>query len=138
VRARWVGPLFIAFLVAGAACVPTKPPAGGRGADLSVTKTDSADPAIRDNPLEYTLTVENHGPRQARDVELVDTLPGSVSFEAAPASCSHTGGFQGGSGMTVRTRFPTRRPCSINCRMRCRSCPPARGAPTPARQWAAQ
>lgn len=48
-------------------------------ADLSVTKTDSADPATVGSPLSYTLTVTNDGPNAATGVTVVDTVPASLS-----------------------------------------------------------
>ena len=49
-------------------------------ADLSVTKTDSDDPAGTNSTLTYTLGVTNNGPSQATGVTLVDTLPDDVTF----------------------------------------------------------
>ena len=59
-------------------------------ADLSLTKTDSADPADIDQPLTYTLAVTNNGPAGATGVTLIDTLPPETFFlSAAPpgANC---------------------------------------------------
>ena len=62
-------------------------------ADLSITKTDSADPVAMGGNLTYTVTVTNNGPSTATDVTLTDTLPGGVTFASAIPSqgtCSGT------------------------------------------------
>jgi uncharacterized repeat protein (TIGR01451 family) len=56
------------------ACVPFPE------ADLSVTKTDSPDPAIAGDQLYYTLTVTNGGPDDVPDAVITDTLPSQVTF----------------------------------------------------------
>ncbi|MEO8084875.1 MAG: hypothetical protein ABI780_13710, partial [Ardenticatenales bacterium] len=53
------------------------------GADLSLTKTDSPDPVIAGQPLEYTLTVHNAGPSGAKDVLVTDQLPAGVTYLGA-------------------------------------------------------
>jgi uncharacterized repeat protein (TIGR01451 family) len=64
------------------------PESGAEGcpADLSVTKTDSPDPAHVGQSLTYTITVTNDGPGIARDVTAVDQLPKSTGFGSASAS----------------------------------------------------
>ena len=57
------------------------------GADLSITKTESSDPAIAGSTLTYTLTVANTGPADARDVKVVDHLPAGVTVTSASAPC---------------------------------------------------
>ena len=57
-----------------------------QSADLSVTKTDSADPAITGAELTYTIGVTNSGPNSATGVTLDDELPNQVDFLAASAS----------------------------------------------------
>ncbi|MEO8083674.1 MAG: hypothetical protein ABI780_07630, partial [Ardenticatenales bacterium] len=52
-------------------------------ADLSITKTDSPDPVVAGEPLEYTLTVHNAGPSGAKDVLVSDQLPAGVTFTGA-------------------------------------------------------
>jgi len=52
-------------------------------ADLSVQKTDLPDPALLESELYYLITVTNHGPSQADEVVLVDSLPQGVSFVRA-------------------------------------------------------
>ena len=71
-------------------------------ADLSVTKTDSADPVIAGTSFSYTLTVTNAGPSAAATVALSDTLPAGTVF----ASLVSPGGWSCttpavGSGGTV-------------------------------------
>jgi uncharacterized repeat protein (TIGR01451 family) len=69
---------------------PPPPPAT---ADLSITKTDSPDPAIVGNNLTYSIAVHNFGPDPATSVMVTDTLPGNVSFVSATpsqGSCSGT------------------------------------------------
>jgi uncharacterized repeat protein (TIGR01451 family) len=52
-------------------------------ADLSITKTDSADPGNVTQNLVYTLTVTNNGPSDATGVVVTDTLPAGVTFVSA-------------------------------------------------------
>ncbi len=52
-------------------------------ADLGVTKVDDPDPVLAGEVLEYRVTVVNHGPSNARDVVVVDTLSPWVAVEAA-------------------------------------------------------
>ena len=79
---------------------------GEPSADLSVIKTDSADPVAAGSDLTYTIVVSNAGPSDATSVSVVDTLPfgftvGSVdriecdttvscSFASIPAGQSET------------------------------------------------
>jgi uncharacterized repeat protein (TIGR01451 family) len=55
-------------------------------ADLSLTKTDSADPAPVLAQLAYTLTVANNGPSDATGTTVSDTLPPSVTYDSATPS----------------------------------------------------
>jgi uncharacterized repeat protein (TIGR01451 family) len=64
-------------------------------ADLSVTKSDSPDPALVGNDLTYTLTATNGGPAGASGVLVTDGLPNDVTFESASASqgsCAESSG----------------------------------------------
>ena len=55
-------------------------------ADLSVTKTDSPDPALVGGTLTYTLTAHNSGPSGATGVTLTDNLPVGVNYVSADPS----------------------------------------------------
>jgi uncharacterized repeat protein (TIGR01451 family) len=64
-------------------------------ADLVLTKSVSAGPAVGGYHLSYTLTVANDGPDAAIGVILTDTLPGSTAFVSATpdeGSCSESDG----------------------------------------------
>ena len=64
-------------------------------ADLSLTKSDSPDPALVGEVLTYTLDVQNAGPSSATAVQLTDNLPAGVTFASATptqGSCSEDGG----------------------------------------------
>lgn len=64
-------------------------------ADLSLTKSDSPDPATVGGSLTYNLAVVNAGPSGAADVSVTDSLPASVTFvSASPSqgSCSQSAG----------------------------------------------
>ena len=52
-------------------------------ADLSITKTDSADPVIAGQDLTYTLVVTNDGPSDATNVVVTDAVPAGTSFVSA-------------------------------------------------------
>jgi uncharacterized repeat protein (TIGR01451 family) len=56
------------------------------GADLSITKTDSPDPAHVGQNLTYTITVTNGGPVTATGVTVNDTLPKNAGFGSAASS----------------------------------------------------
>jgi uncharacterized repeat protein (TIGR01451 family) len=63
-------------------------------ADLSVTKSDSPDPAKVGKTLKYTIKVKNNGPQTASGVVLTDTLPTSVMYvstSSTQGSCSISG-----------------------------------------------
>jgi len=51
-------------------------------ADLSVTKTDSPDPAKSGAFLTYTIVVRNNGPLTATGVSVVDNLPKGAGFSS--------------------------------------------------------
>ena len=51
-------------------------------ADLTISKSDSADPVNAGDPLTYTVTVNNNGPSTAAGVVVTETLPAEVAFVA--------------------------------------------------------
>lgn len=60
-------------------------------ADVTVTKTASANPAAAGQALTYLVTAINNGPSQAQGVSIVDDLPLGVLFvSASPSSGSCT------------------------------------------------
>jgi uncharacterized repeat protein (TIGR01451 family) len=61
-------------------------------ADLSVTKTDSPDPAKAGGTLTYTIVVTNNGPATATGVSMTDQLPKQAGFGAVTTTrgtCMH-------------------------------------------------
>lgn len=63
--------------------------------DLTITKSDSPDPVVAGNQLNYTLNVTNNGPSEATGVSVTDTLPAGVTFNSvnpSQGSASETGG----------------------------------------------
>ncbi len=66
-----------------------------RSADVSITKSDSADPIDVTDPLTYTLEVSNAGPSTATDTVVTDPLPAGMTFVSATpttGSCAESGG----------------------------------------------
>ncbi len=57
-------------------------------ADLSVTMTDSPDPAIVGTDITYSITVTNDGPSGTPGVTVTDNLPAGVTFLSASSSPS--------------------------------------------------
>lgn len=55
-------------------------------ADLTITKSDSADPVMIEDPFRYTLRVTNSGPNTATSVQAKDTLPVGVTYVGASGS----------------------------------------------------
>jgi uncharacterized repeat protein (TIGR01451 family) len=55
-------------------------------ADLSITKSDSPDPANVSSPLAYTIQITNLGPSTANNLTVTDNLPAGVGFVAAAGS----------------------------------------------------
>ncbi|MEO6033813.1 MAG: Calx-beta domain-containing protein, partial [Verrucomicrobiota bacterium] len=56
-------------------------------ADLSVTMTDSPDPAATNNNLTYTVTVRNNGPSTASGIVVTDVLPAGTTFVSDTCGC---------------------------------------------------
>ena len=64
-------------------------------ADLSIVKTDGVPSVVAGVPDVYTITVDNNGPCEAKNVAVTDLLPSGLTF----LSCtSNGGGVCGGSG----------------------------------------
>ena len=64
-------------------------------ADLSITKTDSADPVVVDTAFTYGLTVTNAGPDPASNIQVRDSLPTGVNFVGTSGigwSCNNLSG----------------------------------------------
>jgi uncharacterized repeat protein (TIGR01451 family) len=58
-------------------------------ADVAITKTASPEPVTAGNQVTYTLSVRNNGPNPAAGVQVVDTLPGGVTYvSSVPSSGS--------------------------------------------------
>ncbi len=55
--------------------------------DLSISKSDTPDPAIAGEALTYEITVLNTGPGDAEDVVVVDTLPAGLTYMSDSAAC---------------------------------------------------
>ena len=49
-------------------------------ADLSLTKTAAAGPALAGTDITYTITVTNAGPGDSQDVTMTDDVPGNTTF----------------------------------------------------------
>ena len=65
-------------------------------ADLSVTKSDNADPVIVGEEFRYTVVVTNNGPDTAENVTLSDSMPAGTTFLLPSISrgyCSSTPSF---------------------------------------------
>ena len=65
-----------------------------RSANLSIAKTDSADPVVPGQAFTYTLTVANSGPSDAATLTVSDTVPAqfTVTSVTSPAgSCGFAG-----------------------------------------------
>jgi uncharacterized repeat protein (TIGR01451 family) len=64
-------------------------------ADLSLTSSDSSDPAITEELVTYTLSAHNGGSSEARGVTVTDSLPAGVEYVSATpsqGSCSQAAG----------------------------------------------
>ncbi|MFL5737671.1 MAG: hypothetical protein ACJ76P_10065 [Actinomycetota bacterium] len=61
-------------------------------ADLSVTKSDGADPVVAGNNLTYTISVTNNGPSDTTGVVVTDAVPAGTSFVSADSGGSQAAG----------------------------------------------
>jgi uncharacterized repeat protein (TIGR01451 family) len=59
-------------------------------ADLVISKSDSPDPVIAGNQLQYTISVLNNGPANATNVAVTDILPAGVTFLSSSIPCPNT------------------------------------------------
>src|SRR5207248_11713591 len=91
--------IFFASQTSGASAFAGAPDLNGcyGPADLSITKTDSPDPALQGQTLAYHLTVTNNGtsagPATTSGVTVTDPLPAGATLVSATAtvgSCSGT------------------------------------------------
>ncbi|MDP9329030.1 MAG: DUF11 domain-containing protein [Actinomycetota bacterium] len=67
----------------------------GTSADLSITKSDSPDPAVAGATVTYTIVATNNGPDDATGVTVTDVLPAGLDFVSAAsagADCQESGG----------------------------------------------
>ena len=74
--------LLALFLVLSAERAPAAPPTTGT-ADLTLTKTDSVDPATAGKAFEYTITVTNNGPDAAANTVVTDKLANGLTLVSA-------------------------------------------------------
>lgn len=61
-------------------------------ADLEVGLSSAPDPVTIGDDLTYTITVTNHGPANAVNVRLTDTLPAGAVYISNDSGCSHAAG----------------------------------------------
>ncbi|MBN1261902.1 MAG: DUF11 domain-containing protein, partial [Anaerolineae bacterium] len=64
-------------------------------ANLELVKTPAPSPTVvAGMPATYTLTILNHGPSDATDLILTDTLPAGITYEDwyGPGACTHASG----------------------------------------------
>ena len=92
--------------------------------DLQITKTDDPDPVTLLEETTYTITVQNNGPSDSENVEMVDTLPNDgFSFvavsDSAGFSCSGVNpGDIGGTLTCTRPRLNAGTSAAIKVRMK--------------------
>ena len=72
-------------------------------ADLELTKSSTPDPFAPGEPIVYTITVHNHGPSDATNVTMIDTLPAGVTVVAITTNA----GSCTADGQIVECNFPT-------------------------------
>ena len=99
----------------------TAPPAVS--VDLTITKTDSADPVAVNDDFYYTIVVANNGSDDATNIIVTDTLPSGVTFRNTTGSdlvwscsesdgnitCTHSGTIASGASnsITVNVTAPS-------------------------------
>ncbi len=73
--------------------LPPPPPPSIPVADLQVEKSATPLVSLVDAPITFLLQITNHGPDEARGIEVVDTLPAEVTLiSASPAGiCEQSG-----------------------------------------------
>ncbi len=105
--------LLVLYGLSGCSSEPTAPERDE--ADLSITKSDAADPVTIGDEIVYTITVFNGGPDGATQVELTDGVPSGTSFVSANPSqgtCANANGtvtctlgsLASGSSVTITLR----------------------------------
>jgi len=85
--------LLVLYGLSGCSSEPTAPERDE--ADLSITKSDAADPVTIGDEIVYTITVFNGGPDEATQVQATDAVPSGTSFVAANATqgtCANASG----------------------------------------------
>jgi uncharacterized repeat protein (TIGR01451 family) len=95
-KSRSAFALFLLLAIFGLTVCSSEPTAPERdSADLSITKSDEADPVSIGDEIVYTITVFNGGPDGATQVQLTDAVPSGTSFVSANASqgtCANSSG----------------------------------------------
>jgi uncharacterized repeat protein (TIGR01451 family) len=78
-------------------------------ADVSVTKTDSADPVQAGSNITYTITVTNNGPSDAQSLSLSDAVPANTTLVSVttPAGWTRTDLVPAGGTGTLTFTRPT-------------------------------
>ncbi|MFA6956956.1 MAG: C25 family cysteine peptidase [Thermoanaerobaculia bacterium] len=77
---------------------------GANTADLSVVKTDLADPVTTGSILTYNIVVTNNGPAAATNITVSDTLPANTTYQSVVSTrgvCSHNGLIPGAVNCTI-------------------------------------
>jgi uncharacterized repeat protein (TIGR01451 family) len=60
-------------------------------ADLAITKTPTATPAVPGSEISYDLAVTNHGGDEATNVRVSDALPSGLTYLSSSPECSGSG-----------------------------------------------
>lgn len=76
----------------GPSGVPNDCSGGVDSADLSISKTDDADPVLPGSEITYTITVSNAGPDDAQNVVASDLLPAGVTLVPPTSGCAEDPG----------------------------------------------